>query len=78
MDDRAARGQGKEVEATRPDQPCPAPARPKINSDHSGSAGTGPEREILLERIDPSAIGSAELDALEQFFDDIISRALAR
>lgn len=37
-----------------------------------------PDREIILEKIDAGFIGTEELDALEQYFGDIVMQALGR
>lgn len=54
-------------------------------STHSSSpVAKGPPRgddclrEVILEKIDPAAISTAELDVLEQFYDDVIDQILRR
>lgn len=37
-----------------------------------------PDREIALENIDASLFSTAELDALEQHFGDIVMQVLGR
>ena len=37
-----------------------------------------PDREIVLENIDAGFIGTEELDALEQYFGDIVMQVLGR
>ncbi|WP_089174469.1 hypothetical protein [Bosea sp. AS-1] len=37
-----------------------------------------PDREIILEKIDAGFIGTEELDALEQYFGDIVMQVLGR
>lgn len=36
------------------------------------------DRDVVLESIDPAVISAAELDVIEQFFDDIVMQALGR
>ena len=36
------------------------------------------DRDVTIENIDPAVIGTTELDAIEQFFDDIVMQALDR
>jgi hypothetical protein len=76
---RATGTRGGRIGASaRSDRPCPAFVRPRSRSNRSGLTNNASEADILLERIDPSFIGAAELDAIEQFFGDIVSRALSR
>lgn len=72
-----ARGVGGGASA-RSNRPRAASARPGATSDRHGLRNNAADADILLERIDPSMIGAAELDALEQFFADIVSQALSR
>lgn len=72
-----ARGVG-EGAPVRSNRPRAASARPGATSDRHGLKNNAADADILLERIDPSMIGAAELDALERFFDDIVSLALSR
>lgn len=37
-----------------------------------------PDREIVLENIDASLVSTAELDALQQYFGDIVMKVLGR
>lgn len=34
------------------------------------------DRQIVLEHIDPDLIGTAELDAIERYFSDLVMEAL--
>lgn len=36
------------------------------------------DRDVIIENIDPTVISVAELDAIEQFFNDIVMQALGR
>lgn len=72
-----ARGVGESASA-RSLRTRAASARPGATSDRRGLKNNAADADILLERIDPSMIGAVELDALERFFDDIVSQALSR
>lgn len=37
-----------------------------------------PDRRIVLESIDSGLVGTAELDALERYFGDIVVQALSK
>jgi hypothetical protein len=41
-------------------------------------ADTAFDRDVVIENINPTVISAAELDVIEQFFDDIVMRALGR
>jgi hypothetical protein len=61
----------KEVRGQAPvGRPSPSPAcQPR---------DTAFDRDIVIENIDPTVISAAELNVIEQFFDDIVMRALGR
>lgn len=42
------------------------------------SAQALPDREIVLENINAGFVGTEELDALEQYFGDIVMQLLGR
>ncbi|MEN5081225.1 hypothetical protein ABE438_01970 [Bosea sp. TWI1241] len=71
MGKRGEKGRRKEVRTRgsggRPSL-CPA----------SISGEALPDREIILEKIDAGFIGTEELDALEQNFGDIVTKALGQ
>ena len=71
MDRHIGKRRRKEVRAQAPVgrlSPSPACAPPDAAFD----------RDVIIENLDPAMISAAELDVIEQFFDDIVMRALGR
>lgn len=70
MDRHIGKRRRKEVRGQAPGRPSPSPA--------CKPADAAFDRDVVIENIDPTVISAAELDVIEQFFDDIIMRALGR
>lgn len=61
--------QGKEVRADGPGKPPILVVDPLADLRN---------HEIVLEHIDPDLIGTAELDAIERYFGDLVMQVLDR
>lgn len=71
MDRHIGKQRRKEARVQAPvGRPSPSPACAPHDAELA--------RDIALENVDPAVISAAELDVIEQFFDDIVMQALGR